>query len=77
MSAIGIILIIIGGLILWGPIMLFFAKINKIDPYMLDKGQEAIEKDEKSFILVNILKPLFVPLWLETDILKRIGLIKK
>ena len=44
---------------------------------MLDKGQEAIEKDEKSFILVNILKPLFVPLWLETDILKRIGLIKK
>lgn len=77
MNALGIILIIIGGLILWGPIMLFFAKINKVDPYILDKGQEAIEKDEKSFILVNILKPLFVPLWLETDILKWIGLIKK
>jgi len=72
-----IILIIVGALILWGPIMLFFAKINKVDPYILEKSEEEITKDERSFILVSILRPLFVPLWVETKILRRFGLIKK
>ena len=77
MNVFWIILIVIGGLILWGPIMLFFAKLNKIDPYILEKGPEEIQKDEKSFILVNIFSPLFCPLWLETKFLKWIGLIKR
>jgi len=72
-----IILIVVGALILWGPIMLFFAKINKVDPYILEKSEEEITKDERSFILVSILRPLFVPLWVETKILRRFGLIKK
>ena len=72
-----IILIIVGALILWGPIMLFFAKINKVDPYILEKSEEEITKDERSFILVSLLRPLFVPLWVETKILRRFGLIKK
>lgn len=57
--------------------MLFFAKINKVDPYILEKSEEEITKDERSFILVSILRPLFVPLWVETKILRRFGLIKK
>ena len=77
MKTLWIVLIVIGALILFGPIMLFFAKINKVDPYILEKSNEEILKDEKSFILVNILKPLFVPLWIETKILRRFGLIKK
>ena len=77
MEILWIILIVVGALILWGPIMLFFAKINKVDPYILEKSEEEVTKDEKSFILVNILRPLFVPLWIETKILRRFGLIKK
>jgi hypothetical protein len=77
MEMLWIILIVVGALILWGPIMLFFAKINKVDPYILEKSEEEITKDERSFILVSILRPLFVPLWVETKILRRFGLIKK
>ena len=77
METLWIVLIVIGALILLGPIMLFFAKINKIDPYILKKSKEEILKDEKSFVLVNILYPLFVPLWIETKILRWIGIIKK
>ena len=40
-------------------------------------SKEEILKDEKSFVLVNILYPLFVPLWIETKILRWIGIIKK
>ena len=77
METLWIVLIVIGALILLGPIMLFFAKINKVDPYILKKSNEEILKDEKSFILVSILEPLFVPLWIETKILRWIGIIKK
>jgi len=77
MKTLWIVLIIIGALILLGPVMLFFAKLNKVDPYILEKSNEDILKDEKSFILVNIFRPLFVPLWIETKILRWIGLIKK
>jgi hypothetical protein len=77
MEMLWIILIVVGALILWGPIMLFFAKINKVNPYILEKSEEEITKDERSFILVSILRPLFVPLWVETKILRRFGLIKK
>lgn len=77
METLWIVLIVIGALILLGPIMLFFAKINKVDPYILKKSKEEILKDEKSFILVSILYPLFVPLWIETKILRWIGIIKK
>jgi hypothetical protein len=76
MKILWIVLIVIGALILFGPIMLFFAKINKVDPYILEKSNEEILKDEKSFVLVNILKPLFVPLWIETKILRWIGIKK-
>lgn len=62
-------LIILGVLIAWGPIMLFFAKLNKVDPYILQKSEEEILKDTKSFTLVLILRPLFVPLWLETKLI--------
>ena len=77
MKVLWIVLIVIGALILFGPIMFFFAKINKVDPYILEKSDEDILKDSKSFILVNIFRPLFVPLWIETKILRWIGLIKK
>lgn len=77
MKILWIILIAVAFLILMGPIMLLFAKINKVDPYILEKGEEAILQDEKSFVLVNILRPLFAPLWLETEFLKWVGLIKK
>lgn len=77
MKILWIILIAVAFLILMGPIMLLFAKINKVDPYILEKGEEAILQDEKSFVLVNILRPLFAPLWLETKFLKWVGLIKK
>lgn len=77
MKILWIILIAVAFLILMGPIMLLFAKINKVDPYILEKGEEAILQDEKSFVLVNILRPLFAPLWLETELLKWVGLIKK
>jgi len=72
MKAVYIILIILGALILWGPIMLGFAKLNKVDPFILEKSDEEIRKDTRSFILVNLLKPLYVPLWLETKLIKKV-----
>lgn len=77
MGALWFILEIFGAFIFWGPIMLFYAKINGVDPYILEKSEEEITKDEKSFIVVNIFRPLFAPLWFERKILMRIGLIKK
>ena len=70
------ILIVVGAFFLLGPIMLFFAKINKIDPFILEKSKEEILKDSKSFVLVNILRPLFCPLWIERKLLKWLGLYK-
>ena len=74
MSWWGIVLIILGALILMGPIMYGFAKLNNVDPWIREKSNEEIMKDEKSFILTGILYPLFVPLWIEKKI---INLFKK
>lgn len=65
-----IILIFIGVYILMGPIMLGVAKLNKFDPYILEKTEEEIMKDEKSFIMVNILRPMLFPLWMETKLIR-------
>ena len=69
-------LIILGVLILWGPIMLFFAKLNKVDPFILDKEcvqtGDLNDQELKSFLIVNILKPLFAPLWVETALINKI-----
>lgn len=66
MSWYWILLIIIGGLLLMGPIMLGFAKLNKVNPYILEEDDP--EKDLNSFMIVNILRPLFAPLWIEKKI---------
>ena len=77
MEILWVFLIVVGAFILLGPIMFFFAKINKVDPYIFEKNEEDAFKDEKSIVIVGILKPLFVPLWVETKLLKWVGLIKK
>lgn len=63
-----IILIVLLGVILLGPIMLGFAKLNHVNPYIFE--EENPENDERSLILVSILRPLFVPLWLETKLIR-------
>lgn len=65
-----IILIFIGALILMGPIMLGVAKLNKIDPYILEKSEAEVWEDYKSSIMVTLLRPLFYPLWIETKIVR-------
>ena len=72
MKVIWIILIVLVGLILFGPIMLGFSKLNKVDPYILEKNPDDSDFDERSFIIVNIFRPLFVPLWLETKLIKKL-----
>lgn len=66
MSWYWILLIIIGGLLLMGPIMLGSAKLNKVNPFILEEDNP--EKDSNSFIIVNIFYPLFIPLWIEKKI---------
>lgn len=67
-----LILTIVAAMLLMGPVMLLFAKLNGVDPFILDKiGPEGPSPEqEKSFIIVNILKPLFAFLWLEARIIK-------
>ena len=75
MKLIFIILIVIGALLLLGPVMWFTAKLNKIDPFILDKGLDYDNlnpEQERSFLLVQILRPLFVPLWLEAKVIKKL-----
>lgn len=69
-----IVLIVIGLIILMGPVMYGFAKLNGVDPWIREKSDEEIMKDEKSFILTGIFYPLFVPLWIEKKI---INLLKR
>ena len=64
-----ILLIVLVFLLLLGPLMLVFAKLNKVDPYILEKTPEEIEKDSRSFVLINALKPLYYPLWIEKRII--------
>lgn len=74
MKEIWIVLIVLVFIILLGPLMLLFAKINKVDPYILEKEDiingNMTTKEEHSFIIVNILKPLFSILWIETKFIK-------
>ena len=75
MKLIFIILIVIGALLLLGPIRWLTAKLNKIDPFILDRGLDYDNlnpEQERSFLLVQILRPLFVPLWLETKVIKKL-----
>ena len=75
MKAIFIVLIVIGGLLLLGPIMLLSAKLNKVDPFILDKDLDfdnLTPEQEKSYIMVRLLRPLFVPLWLEAKLIKKL-----
>ncbi len=71
-------LIVIGFVLLLGPLMWVFAKLNKIDPFILDRfdaPKDDMSKEElRSFMLVSILRPLFAPLFLEKKI---INLFKK
>lgn len=77
MSALGIILIVVGFVILLGPIMLLTAKLNHFDPFILEKGDEAIKADERSFLLVGILRPLLYPLWVEAKIVRYVSSLFK
>ena len=72
MKTIWIILIVIVGYFLLGPIMYGCARLNKVDPYIFEKSDEEKEKDIRSFLIVGVLSPLFVPLWLETKLIKKI-----
>jgi len=71
-----IVLIVIGGYLLMGPIMLFFAKINKVDPFILDRENldELLEtkEGEKSYIIVKVFYYLFAPLILEKHLIDKI-----
>lgn len=76
MSWYWILLIIFGAIVLMGPIMLFFAKLNKIDPFVLDKvnlDEDNLTTDqERSLMTIVILRPLFFPLWIERKIIKQL-----
>lgn len=67
-----LILIIVAALLLMGPVMLLFAKLNGVDPFVLDKiGPEGpTPEQQKSFIIVHILRPIFSILWMEARIIK-------
>jgi hypothetical protein len=67
-----VVLIIIAALLLFGPIMYGVAKLNKIDPFILRKSWEEIENDHRSFVLVCIMYPLYVPLWIEAWIIRKL-----
>ena len=67
-----VVLIILAAFLLLGPIMYGVAKLNKIDPFILKKSKEEIEKDHRSFVLVSIVYPLYVPLWIEAWIIRKL-----
>ena len=64
-----VVLIIILIYLMMGPVMWVSCKINKIDPYVLEKDHP--EEDEKSFLLVStLLRPMLSVLWMETKIFR-------
>jgi len=69
-TAIIIILIVISMLILMGPVMCFVSRLNHVNPFILE--EEDPNSDPKSLILVTILRPLFIPLWLEKKLMDKI-----
>jgi len=74
-TAIIIILIVISMLILMGPVMCFVSRLNHVNPFILE--EEDPNSDPKSLILVTILRPLFIPLWLEKKLMDKIKSRKK
>lgn len=65
-----VLLIVIGFYLALGPVMWVSCKLNKIDPYILEK-EHPEEVDERSFILVSVaLRPMLTSLWLETKIIR-------
>lgn len=75
MNTIYIILIVITAWFLLGPIMLGFAKLNHVNPYINEKEcrdtPNFTDEEIKSFIIVNgPMRILFQPLWLETKIIR-------
>ena len=71
-----VILIIIGFYLLMGPIMLGFAKLNKVDPYILqrDNLDELLKtkEGERSYIIVKVFYYLFTPLFFEKWLIDKI-----
>ena len=71
-----IILIAIIVYFLLGPIMLGFAKLNNVDPFILqrDNLKELLntEKGVKSYIIVHIFGFLFSSLWIEKRLIDKI-----
>lgn len=66
MKTLGIVLIVVGSVIMLGPLMLLIAKIIRIDPYIIFKSKEEKEADKRSYVIANFLRPLLYPLWGES-----------
>jgi len=81
MSWYWILLIVVLFIALLGPIMLLFSKLNGIDPFILENKdidkENLNEQEERSLMTVVILRPMFVPLWVETRIIKKLFNKKK
>ena len=71
MGTLWIILIAVAFVALLGPVMLLAARLNKVDPYVLEKLDG--DFDQRSYILVSALKPLFWPLWVERRIVRAVA----
>lgn len=74
-----IVLLVLGFYLILGPVMLFFAWLNKVDPYILEKIDSSQidlgtlgSREKKSLMVVTILRPLFSPLWVETKVIRKI-----
>lgn len=81
MSWYWILLIVVLFVVALGPLMLLFSKLNKIDPFILENKdidkENLNEQEERSLMTVVILRPMFVPLWVEDRIIKKLFNKKK
>lgn len=81
MSWYWILLIVVLFVVTLGPLMLLFSKLNKIDPFILENKdidkENLNEQEERSLMTVVILRPMFVPLWVEARIIKKLFNKKK
>jgi len=81
MSWYWILLIVVLFVVALGPLMLLFSKLNKIDPFILENKdidkENLNEQEERSLMTVVILRPMFVPLWVESRIIKKLFNKKK
>lgn len=76
MSTFAIVLIVIGAILLVGPIMYLSAKLNKVDPFIrqrenLDELLKTKE-GERSYIITGVFYVLFSVLWFEKYIIDKI-----